>query len=641
MHKKYFIIIQIVLCLASLLAQGQSVTSIDPSSRKSSLQLRRSGEETAGRNLSGTYYSINPDEYIIDSGDELFIKVDVPGPELKTYSVKVSSDGYLFIPDAPGIYIRGLILNDAKKLILAHLKKHFPNSEIEVYFDKIYFRRSGEETAGRNLSGTYYSINPDEYIIDSGDELFIKVDFPGPEFKTYSVKVSSDGYLFISDAPGIYIRGFSVNIAKKKVSTHLKKHFSNAVIEVYFDKIHPIQVYLTGALNRFDDVNLNSGNRLYDAIEPIISTYENDTLLIPQLQIASLRNVKLLRKTESLSCDILKFRVTGSAKENPYLMDNDIIHIPFKDTTGGLISIEGLVGKPITFEFKPGDKLQNAVDIAGGMLPSADSNHIMIYRFNRDRDDFRLITLQFPSEKEFQLIQDDRIYIRRKPLYHSRASVWVKGEVIYPGVYPIVDNQTTLSEIIDQAGGFTPYVNLKMSRVVREDSIPGEDDLERMIDAFPVGMTRIERNYWTSSTKGNLDVVSCEFSKLFNDKDIDQDIILRNDDIIEIGSDKRYIYVSGAIIRPGIIKFNPDWTYLDYIASADGFKERAKKKEVKLIKFDTENWLDADKGYAIDPGDRLFVPHKYEYDMSELALRALSIVSQVTTVLLVVKSFGL
>jgi len=641
LYKKYFVIIHTVLCLASLFAQNQLVSGIDPTSIKSSLQLRRSGEETAGRNLSGTYYSINPDKYIVDSGDEFFIKIDMPGPELKTYSVKVSSDGYLFIPDAPGIYIRGLILNDAKKLILTHLKKHFPNSEIEVYFDKIYFRRSGEETSGRNLSGIYNSINPDEYIIDSGDELFIKVDFSGPEFKTYSVIVSSDGYLFISDAPGIFIRGFSVNNAKKIVSTHLKKHFSNAVIEVYFDKIHPIQVYLTGALNRFDDVNLNSSNRLYDVIEPIITTYENDTLLIPQLEIASLRNVKILRNTQLLSCDILKFRVTGSAKENPYLMDNDIIHIPFKDTTGGLISIEGLVGKPITFEFKPGDKLLNAVDIAGGMLPSADSNYIMIYRFNRDRDDFRLITLQFPSEKEFQLIQDDRIYIRRKPLYHSRASVWVKGEVIYPGVYPIVDNQTTLSEIINQAGGFTPYVSLKMSCVVREDNVPGENDLDRMVEAFPVGMTRIERNYWTSSTKENLKIVSCDFSKVFNDKDLNQDIVLKNDDVIEIGSDKKYIYISGAIVRPGIIKFNPDWTYLDYITSAGGFKERAKKKEVKLIKFDTENWLDVDKGYTIDPGDRLFVSQRYEYDIGELALRALSIISQVTTVLLVLKSFGL
>ena len=490
----------------------------------------------------------------------------------------------------------------------------------------------------RDLSGNYYSIDENEYIVDSGDEFYIKIDITGPEIKTYNIRVSSDGNIYIPNAPGIYVRGLKLTEAKKLVFKHLKKYFHNADIEIFLEKIHSIHVYLTGALNRYKTIELHSGNRLYDVLENIVNDYQMDTLLVDQLKIASLRNITLKRGEKTNRFDMLQFRQTGNGK-NPYLMNDDIIYVPYRDTTAGDIMVRGMVGSPITFEFKEGDKLGDAIVFAGDLLPSADSSNIMLYRYIGDKDEFRFLTGDFISDKDFTLRADDRIYVRRKPLYRNKTSVMVSGFVKYPGEYPIIPYKTTLADIINQAGGVTKYADLSNSRLLRVVEPPGTGEIERLNQSLMTSMTRIERDFWSNSTRENLAIINCDFSKIINDKDPEHDVILFPDDLIEIMGDVNYVYVSGAVVNPGMIVYNENWTYKEYIEAAGGFKERAKKYNVKLIKSQDENWLDVRKGYSIEKGDRLFIPQRTERDLLSYTVQTLSILSQFATIVLVLTSF--
>lgn len=490
----------------------------------------------------------------------------------------------------------------------------------------------------RDLSGNYYPIDENKYIVDSGDEFYIKIDITGPEIKTYNVRVSSDGNIYIPDAPGVYVRGLKLTEAKKIILKHLKKYFNNADIEIFLEKIHPIHVYLAGALSRYKTIELHSGNRLYDVLENVINDYQMDTLLVDQLKIASLRNITLKRGEKTNRFDMLQFRNTGIG-DNPYLMNEDIIHVPYRDTTAGDIKVGGLVGSPINFEFNKGDKLGNAITFAGDLLPSADSSYIMLYRYIDDEDEFRFLTVDFISEKDFLLEADDRIYVRRKPLYRNKTSVLVNGFVKYPGEYPIIPYKTTLSDIINQAGGITKYADLSNSRLLRRVEPPGTGEIERLNQSLMTSMTRIERNFWSNSTRENLAIIDCDFSKIINDKDPAHDVILFPNDIIEITGDMNYVYVSGAVVNPGMIVYNDDWSYKEYVEAAGGYKERAKKYNVKLIKAQDENWLDARKEYSIEKGDRLFVPQRTERDLLSYTVQTLSILSQLATIVLVLTSY--
>lgn len=490
----------------------------------------------------------------------------------------------------------------------------------------------------RDLSGNYFPINENEYIVDSGDEFYIKIDITGPEIKTFNIKVSSDGYIYIPDAPGVYVRGMKLIEAKKVILKHLRKYFKNADIEIYLEKIHPIHVYLTGALNRYKTTELHSGNRLYDILGNVINDYQMDTLLVDQLKITSLRNITLKRGEKINRFDMLQFRNAGIG-DNPYLMNEDIIHIPYRDTTAGDIKVGGLVGSPITFEFNKGDRLSDAIMFAGDLLPSADSSYIMLYRYIDNEDEFRFLTVDFINEKDFPLEPDDRIYVRRKPLYRNKTSVMVNGFVKYPGEYPIIPYKTTLSEIINQAGGVTKYADLSNSRLLRQVEPPGTGEIERLNESLLTSMTRIERNFWSNSTRENLSIVDCDFTKIVKDQDPEYDIILFHNDVIEIMGDLKYVYVSGAVVNPGMIGYNDSWSYKEYVEAAGGFKERAKKYNVKLIKAQDENWLDARKGYSVEKGDRLFVPQRTERDLLSYTVQTLSILSQLATVVLVLTSY--
>ncbi len=501
----------------------------------------------------------------------------------------------------------------------------------------LQLRRSAETAGAKSLTGTYSSINPEEYIVDSGDEFLVTIDIQGPEIMIYNIKVSSDGFLSIPNSPGIYVRNRVLSEMIREVENILKSQYPLANIEVNLDKIHPIQVHITGALLRTEKIEMTSGNRLHDAIEDIINVYHEDTLLTEKFKKASLRNVSIIRDDDKKVYDVLKFRNAGTRAENPYLMDDDVINIAYRDTTGGDILVSGLVGKTLSFEYKKGDDLETALKIAGGMMPTADSSYIMLYRFTDKGTSFDLEIVDYKKTPAFPLLSDDRIYVRRKSLYHLKSSVTVEGEVKFPGEYPIILDQTKLSEIIEQCGGFTQYADFHTSRLIRDGGIiPGEDELDRIGEASTTNMSLIEKSYWASSTQQNLNVVQCDFSKLFNENDPDQDVILENEDLIEIGTKMEYIYVSGAVVNPGIIKYNNQWGYLDYIAASGGYKKSAQKKKVTLIKYRTNAWIDAKEGISVEAGDRLFVPQKKDRTIQDDALRdALTTISQIFTIILV------
>lgn len=527
-------------------------------------------------------------------------------------------------------------------LTFAQAQTYLPGSNLSQIGSSLGLRTQTTGAYERLTPGDYQSIDENEYLIDAGDELTVKIDPPGPEIRTYSVKITSDGYFVVPDAPGIYLRGMKLCDARQKVSNHLKKYCPDSEVEFYLEKVHPIKINLTGTLEMVKDLNLNSGYRLYDFLEKLITVYRNDSLLNLKLKQASLRNINLKQSDTVWTFDWWAFQTELTQQPNPYLRDNDLINIPYRDTSYYLINVAGAVGNETEFEFKPGDNLQTALTFAGGILPSADSSRIEVYRFKGKTDQFDVLTLQIPRDLNFLLHPDDRIYVRHKPLFHSKAFVIVTGEVNYPGIYPIEEDRTTLLEVIHQAGGFSPYASLKHARIYRNLNVPGSSELYKLIKAMPMSMSLawIESNFWRSAAKENLSIVACDFEKLFLKNDLKEDVVLKNIDRIYVPSKKSFVFVTGSVVNPGTIAYHEGWSYLDYINAAGGYKSRARPSRIKIIKHNTETWLDAKEAKQIEPGDRIFVPQKDEKEPWDLFMQGLTVVTQILTIIIVLRNIN-
>jgi len=481
------------------------------------------------------------------------------------------------------------------------------------------------------------SVDEEKYKIDAGDVFILKVDVKGPAFKIFNSVVTPAGYLVIPDAPTIYVRYLSLKEAKAKINKVLKQSFPQATVESHLYQVHPIKVNVLGALPRPGKLTLNSSDRLFDAVSAMLDPFIIDTSVIFDWDVVSFRNIEIKRENENSTYDLLEYKLNGNRSQNPYLFNEDIIYINYRDSTRFTIAVSGAVARSIEFEYNKGDRLITAIRFAANLLPTADSSRIELVRFDENEKNLEKFILSFPSDSNFVLKSDDRIYVREKVQYHEKFSVYVEGEVNFPGEYAIENGKTYLSEIIKQAGGFTERSLLSNAMLQRKVSLlPDEEELQRLKDARLLEMNRVERSYTTLRVRENRFIVTTDFNKLFFENDQTEDVVLFDQDLIIVPQRKMTVFVSGGVNSPGNITFKPEWTYEEYIEAAGGFSDLAREGWVTIIDSKTGKWKYADEEDRIKDGDMIFVPEKDKFDWYVFFRDFLSITAQVVTIVLVV-----
>jgi protein involved in polysaccharide export with SLBB domain len=212
------------------------------------------------------------------------------------------------------------------------------------------------------------------------------------------------------------------------------------------------------------------------------------------------------------------------------------------------------------------------------------------------------------------------------------------GEVQFPGMYPIIQGETTLKAVITQAGGFTPYANLKEAEIIRiMEKELSDPDIEWMKRIPIENMTRMEYEYYKSNIREKTELV-VDFDALFNGGDCTQDITLCHQDVINIPYQTRTVRVQGQVARPGLVEWMPDKNYLYYIEQAGSFVYNAKKGKIRVIRADSGKWLKPSRSLRINIGDTIFVPEKPEVNNWVVFKDALLEISQLVTIYVLVKT---
>jgi protein involved in polysaccharide export with SLBB domain len=109
---------------------------------------------------------------------------------------------------------------------------------------------------------------------------------------------------------------------------------------------------------------------------------------------------------------------------------------------------------------------------------------------------------------------------------------------------------------------------------------------------------------------------------------------LEHEDSIHITRKKDFINVFGKVKNPGRIKFNSQFSYLDYIKSAGGFSTRADEDETLILKQRGEQFIADDDEYELQPGDQILVPEipESKVTFTQILSMALTITAQIVTV---------
>ena len=447
------------------------------------------------------------------------------------------------------------------------------------------------------ISATDGIVDPNEYQVGPGDKLFISISGV-KEISSYLI-IDQEGWVYIPRVGGIDLTNSTLSEAKQKINDAILKYYRNVDLFISLVDFRMIKVSLIGNVIKPTVFTLPANSRLMDLFDNIKEIKET----------SDIRNIKVIsRNNETKSYDLLKFLRFGDLSSNPVLIEGDAVLV---EKINKVVAISGEIIYPAIYEFREGESIADFIKLAGGFTYKARKDSIVLVRFGEDGKTQNSSYYSFDQilETDIVLQNKDQVMIRQIPEYLIDHYVKIDGYVRYPGWYKINKDKTTLKEILAEAGGFLPEASLADATVTRKMDVEDTDpELERLKTIPVENMTEDEYDYYKAKSRQQSGEVVVDFVKLFRDNDMKENIILRKGDVIDVPEKKNYVIMLGQLVNPGKIIYDSTLTVNDYIELAGGFGWRADEGDVRVIKANTGEWIEADDVEHLYSGDTIWVP---------------------------------
>lgn len=351
---------------------------------------------------------------------------------------------------------------------------------------------------------------------------------------------------------------------------------------------------------------------LHQLLNPIPSLRQPEIKSQNYDKYQSLRQIILKRGQSEEIYDLLRFYRLGELTENPMLKDGDIFHVGIVEN---YISIDGAVALPGEIEYCEEDTLEELLRLAQGTLPEANLSSIMIMRYDEDNSATQIrINLNAQPRLYFSPLQPrDRITIPFDARYRSKKTVTLSGEFMSTGDFQ-VDENATLWDIIQQAGGITENADLANAVLLNKDyNAEPNAEFERLKQHSMHELTPLEYSYMRTIMRQIKGRYSVDFAKLFASEGKEGNRKLNNHDHIYIPEKLDVVWVSGQVRKPGLVAYKPGQNWKYYIEQAGGYSSsNALYRGVRILRSNGGNWVKPANKQVLMPGDIVFVPDKID-----------------------------
>lgn len=441
-------------------------------------------------------------------------------------------------------------------------------------------------------------LDADEYYVGPGDKLLFIISGVNPI--TFSSIIDYEGNVFIDQVGIISVKDLTLSKAREKIKDQLKIFFKSGKIDITLTEFKKIKVSLIGNVVKPYTYNLNGNTRLLELVMNSYGVFSN----------SDMRNIEIkdnLGNTQSF--DLTKYMRLGEKLQNPFLREGSIVNIKRVDKT---VVVFGNVVYQGTYEYREGETVADLIKLCGGLEYKARTDSIEQIQFVNNTKETKINYFSYDEINNGNILlkPGDKIVVREKPEFMIDRFVRVSGFVNSPGYYRIEKDKTTLKDlIINQVGGFREKASLKDAYVLRTHS-EEKPDLEflRLKNLQRADMSDVEYDYLKAMTRHEKGKMVVDFEKLFLLGDQKENIILKEGDEIYVPEAVNYVTVVGQAVKPGNIIFDPKLTVDDYIRLSGGFAWRAIEGEVRVIKANTKEWIDADEVGELQPGDIIWIP---------------------------------
>jgi polysaccharide biosynthesis/export protein len=499
-------------------------------------------------------------------------------------------------------------------------------------------------------------VNAAEYIMGPGDRLALNIWSSAPV--ELSLTVTPEGALIVPGVGIVDLKGLSLAEAKARVRVLTSRRYVNSEISLTLLVPRKVSVTILGQVPNEGKKTVHATQRVEDLVELGVEfptgrmTAQEYTDVLNRLRsMRSERKIVLTHRTGlTVPIDLVRYRVSGNGKYNPYLQEGDVVYVPERKDPDNVIGVFGAAMQTANFEFVPGDSLSLLIKMGMGFPFGADPSRAILSRLSEggtkmDTIHVDALAIADGRANDIALRPGDRLLVPAQAVPLANYRVTIEGEVTMPGTYPITRDNTKLSEVIRNAGGFTKKANLAGAVVFRrrtEGDDIREKEREQLLSlraSLPVQDTSYYRV--ESALRLTDEVVAVDFRELFVRADSTYDVSLRNRDRIVIPTQEHTVYVFGQVVTPGYVMYEPGADYRHYVDRTGGFANEARTGDIKVIKGGTRIWLDPDET-TIEDGDLIWIPKETAYPFSHYATiyaQIAGIVGAAATVALLINSF--
>ena len=337
----------------------------------------------------------------------------------------------------------------------------------------------------------------------------------------------------------------------------------------------------------------------------------------------------LHREREDLTKEIIQVDLKGilnGTKPDIALQRNDELYIPsihdLQDI--GTISIFGEVARPGEFPFAENATLEDMIIQAGGLKESASTVRVDVSRRiknskgtetpNEIGEMFHFALKEgfvIDGEPGFKLKPYDQIFVRKSPAYQPQINVKVNGEILYEGTYALTQKTERLSDLVQKAGGVTPYAYIKGARLVRRINAEERMRMQSVLDMAENTAEGSDSIDLKKLDLGNVYYVGIDLEKALAKPKSDADLVLREGDELIIPEFNNTVKISGAVMYPNTVSYANNKSLSYYIEQAGGYGNRAKKSKAYIVYMNGQvKKARSHSSSIIEPGCEIIIPSK-------------------------------
>lgn len=294
------------------------------------------------------------------------------------------------------------------------------------------------------------------------------------------------------------------------------------------------------------------------------------------------------------------------SRDSIIVYSSDLIHDREEVTVYGEVKDTG------KYELQDNMTVQDLLLQAGGFTKRAYKYNVEVYRLKGSGNEEDFVKFynvdvspdmlnNFDKIDDFKLNDFDIVVVRKDPEFEPHQIIALKGEVKFPGKYPILEKSETFYDLIDRAGGLTDEAFMPGLKFYRDDTLRIVGDFREVLD---------------KQAKG---------------------ILLQDNDSIFIPKHPGTVKISGSVRQPGLVQYDSKWNLDDYIEAAGDYTfDAAKRKTVVYYPGGNARKKHLLGSPPVKEGSEIFVPEKPErepVDITQLLTNWASIATSVATVI--------